>query len=141
VEQTDRSLPGNEADPSGSGKGPTASPAPDRVETDHELDTYTTTTTVKRQYVRFSRLNRTLHIVMIVSFLSLALTGMTLKFSYTDWSVLLSRLFGGFESAGYIHRLAASMMIGVFIIHLVDLVRRKNKEFGSWKSLLFGPTP
>jgi len=32
---------------------------------------------------RFTRLNRLLHIAMIVSFLSLALTGMTLKFSYT----------------------------------------------------------
>ena len=37
-------------------------------------------------FERFTRLNRVLHIVMIVSFLSLALTGMTLKFSYTGWA-------------------------------------------------------
>ena len=36
------------------------------------------------QFRRFTRLNRTLHILMIVSFISLALTGMTLKFSYTN---------------------------------------------------------
>ena len=33
------------------------------------------------QVVRFTRLNRTLHVFMIVSFISLALTGMSLKFS------------------------------------------------------------
>jgi len=105
---------------------------------EHE-DVYVTTTTVKQQYVRFSRLNRTLHIAMIVSFLSLALTGMTLKFSYTLWASSLSHLFGGFESAGYIHRLAATIMITTFIVHIVDLFRRKKTEFGSWKGLLFGP--
>jgi len=94
--------------------------------------------TEKKQFQRFSRLNRVLHITMIVSFISLALTGMTLKFSYTDWAAFLSRLFGGFETAGYIHRLAAVIMIGVFIVHIVDLVKMKRKEFFSWRALLFG---
>lgn len=85
---------------------------------------------------RFTRLNRILHILMIVSFLTLALTGMTLKFSYTEWAVLLSKFFGGFESAGYLHRFAATIMIGVFITHLIDLFKLKRKEFGSWKKLL-----
>jgi len=91
------------------------------------------------QFQRFTRLHRTLHIIMIVSFMSLALTGMTLKFSYTGWAQFLSHLFGGYESAGFIHRLAALFMVGIFIAHLVDLTRRKKREFGSWKALLFGP--
>jgi cytochrome b subunit of formate dehydrogenase len=91
------------------------------------------------QYQRFTRLNRLLHIVMILCFLSLASTGMTLKFSYTPWAGILSHLFGGFESAGYIHRFAAVIMIALFITHLVDLYRRKKREFGSWSALLFGP--
>jgi cytochrome b subunit of formate dehydrogenase len=91
------------------------------------------------QYQRFSRLNRVLHAVMIVSFISLALTGLTLKFSYTGWARILSHLFGGFESAGYIHRVGAVLMIGTFLTHLIDLARRKNREFGSWRTLLFGP--
>ena len=93
----------------------------------------------ERQYRRFTRLNRVLHIVMIVSFMSLALTGMTLKFSYTGWARFLAKLFGGFESAGYVHRVAAVLMIGLFLTHVGDLVRRKQKEYGSWKALLFGP--
>jgi cytochrome b subunit of formate dehydrogenase len=93
----------------------------------------------EKHYVRFSYLNRTLHIIMIFSFMSLALTGMTLKFSYTGWAAILSRLFGGFETAGYIHRMAAAIMVGLFITHIADLVRRKRKEFGSWKALILGP--
>jgi cytochrome b subunit of formate dehydrogenase len=93
----------------------------------------------EKQYVRFSRLHRTLHVLMIISFMSLALTGMTLKFSYTGWAVILSRLFGGFESAGFIHRAAAVLMLGLFFTHLYDLVRRRRTEFGSWRAMLFGP--
>jgi cytochrome b subunit of formate dehydrogenase len=91
------------------------------------------------EYQRFPRIHRVLHIIMIISFLSLATTGMTLKFAYTDWARLLSRLLGGFESAGYIHRIAAAALIGIFITHIIDLVRRKRREFKSWKSMLTGP--
>ena len=87
---------------------------------------------------RFTRLNRILHILMIISFLTLALTGMSLKFSYSGWAVILSKFFGGFESAGYLHRFAAVVMIGVFLTHLYDLVKMKRKEFGSWKKFLSG---
>ena len=90
------------------------------------------------QVERFSRLNRVLHISMIISFISLALTGMTLKFSYTGWAFFLSGLFGGFESAGYIHRFAAVIMFIVFITHIIDLVRIKRKEKKSFKEFIFG---
>ena len=40
----------------------------------------------EREFVRFTRLQRALHACMIVSFLSLATTGLTLKFSYTPWA-------------------------------------------------------
>jgi len=92
-----------------------------------------------RMYARFSRLNRGLHALMIVSFMSLALTGLTLKFSYTGWAVVLSHLLGGFETAGYIHRAAAVIMFGVFITHLTDLVRQKKRAQKSWRQMLTGP--
>jgi len=93
----------------------------------------------ERQFVRFTRLQRILHICMIVSFLSLATTGLTLKFSYTKWASVLSRLLGGFESAGNIHRSAAVVMFGVFIAHLVDLYKLKKREHTTWRSLVLGP--
>jgi len=94
---------------------------------------------VERQFVRFTRLQRTLHICMIVSFITLATTGLTLKFSYTKWAAILSHLLGGFESAGNIHRTAAIVMFGVFITHLVDLYKLKKREHTSWRSLILGP--
>ncbi len=93
----------------------------------------------ERQFVRFTRLQRILHICMIVSFLCLALTGLTLKFSYTKWAAVISHLLGGFESAGNIHRSAAVVMFSVFITHLVDLYRMKRKEYGTWRALILGP--
>ncbi len=91
------------------------------------------------QYQRFTRLERALHALMIVSFISLALTGMTLKFSYTSWAAFLSRRLGGFESAGFIHRSAATLMFGLFITHLIDLDRKRRKLYGgSMRRLLLG---
>lgn len=91
------------------------------------------------QYLRFTRLNRILHVVMIISFISLALTGMSLKFSNTAWAKFLSHLFGGFESAGYIHRVAGIAMFGIFFTHIYDLIRRKRRERIPLKRMLFGP--
>jgi cytochrome b subunit of formate dehydrogenase len=93
----------------------------------------------ERHFQRFSRLNRILHVLMILSFISLASTGMTLKFSYTSWAHGLSRAFGGFESAGNIHRFAATVMFGIFFAHLFDLAFHKRRELGGIKALLFGP--
>lgn len=93
----------------------------------------------EKQVLRFTRFNRLLHVIMIVSFISLALTGMTLKFSYTGWAVFLAMVFGGFEGAGLIHRIAAVFLFGIFTAHIIDLFRRKRKEYGSMKKLLFGP--
>jgi cytochrome b subunit of formate dehydrogenase/uncharacterized protein with PIN domain len=80
-----------------------------------------------------------LHVVVIVSFFALALTGMTLKFSYTGWARFLAHLFGGFEAAGVIHRIGAVITFGYFSAHLFDLVRRVRKEEGGLKGLLLGP--
>jgi cytochrome b subunit of formate dehydrogenase len=91
------------------------------------------------EFVRFSRLQRALHACMIVSFLSLATTGLTLKFSYTGWAATVSRLLGGFQTAGYIHRAAALLMFGVFTSHLYDLYQHKKRDGASWLALIFGP--
>ncbi|MGA7837838.1 MAG: cytochrome b/b6 domain-containing protein [Ignavibacteriaceae bacterium] len=92
----------------------------------------------KMEVQRFTRLQRILHILMIVSFLSLALTGMTLKFAYTKWAYILSHILGGFESTGFIHRFAAVIMLGVFVTHLINLYRSMKKENKSVLQLIFG---
>ncbi|HVP55442.1 MAG TPA: hypothetical protein VMU45_10640 [Candidatus Eisenbacteria bacterium] len=92
-----------------------------------------------REFVRFSRHYRALHACMVISFLTLAVTGLSLKFSYTAWAAKLSRLLGGFETAGYVHRFAALVMFGTMIAHIVGLVRQKRRNGTSWRATLFGP--
>src|ERR1035437_9597825 len=90
----------------------------------------------EKEFERFTLLNRVLHVVMIVTFIGCAATGMSLKFSNTRWASVLSHLLGGFQTAGYIHRVCAILMIGLFLTHLVDVVRRKKGT--TWMQYLLG---
>jgi len=89
-------------------------------------------------YRRFPKLYRNLHIMVIVSFIGLALTGMMLKFSYTGWAWTLSRLLGGFEAAGFIHRVCAILTFTYFGLHLRDMIRRKRESGLSWWRYISG---
>ncbi len=91
------------------------------------------------KYTRFSPLERALHFTMIISFLGLAITGLTIKFSYTPLAGTLVRIFGGTETTGIIHRFCATLLFGIFITHISDLIRKKRTEFKSWKAMLLGP--
>jgi len=91
----------------------------------------------KLEYLRFESLPRRLHILVIISFLGLAITGMTLKFSYLGWAQWLSETLGGFESAGYIHRICALITFFYFGAHIYDLVRKKKRSKLSWMKFLF----
>jgi len=88
--------------------------------------------------VRFTPLNRVLHIFMIISFLLLAITGMAVKFSYMGWANFVVKLMGGVETAGYLHRFGAVVLIAIFIIHVWDLIRMRKREYSSWKEMIFG---
>jgi cytochrome b subunit of formate dehydrogenase/uncharacterized protein with PIN domain len=87
---------------------------------------------------RFTKFESTLHVLMIISFLSLAITGLTIKFSYTSWAYFISKLLGGFDTTSVIHRISAILMFGIFFAHLLDLFLNKRKEYGSLKELIFG---
>lgn len=89
-----------------------------------------------KEYLRFDSLPRRLHILVIISFIGLALTGMTLKFSYLGWAQWLSRILGGFESAGYIHRICALITFFYFGTHVYSLIKKKRAEKKTWKQFL-----
>ena len=90
-----------------------------------------------RSYRRFTREQSILHVLMVVSFLGLAVTGMTLKFSYLGWAQFLSEVLGGFESAGFIHRVCAVITGIYFFSHVVSLVRTKREKKITWRQLIF----
>lgn len=86
---------------------------------------------------RFDAFDRTLHGLLMLSFLGLAATGLPLVFSDETWARTLVRLLGSFEVAGWLHRVCATLLIGVFLTHLGRLTRRLvvNREWG----ILWGP--
>ncbi|HEV2352198.1 MAG TPA: cytochrome c3 family protein [Terriglobia bacterium] len=88
---------------------------------------------------RFRPFDRNLHLMVITSFIGLALTGMMLKFSYTRWAQVLSHLLGGFEAAGLIHRFCAILTFTYFGLHLWDLGRKRRASGKTWRQYIFGP--
>ncbi len=91
----------------------------------------------EKLYRRFTTFQRSLHLVMMISFILLAGTGMALKFSYMLWAQLLSRLLGGFDSMGLIHRTAATTLITIMLIHLWDVRRQKREAGVTWMEYIF----
>jgi cytochrome b subunit of formate dehydrogenase len=85
-----------------------------------------------KMYRRFTTFERTLHGIMILSFFTLAITGMVLKFSYMGWAQLAASLFGGFAVSGTLHRMAAIVLITIWLIHVADVVQRKKASGISW---------
>ena len=78
----------------------------------------------QRYYRRFTRTERIMHSLLMISFVGLALTGLPLLFSDKPWAAVLARLFGGFQVAGAIHRTCAFVMLVLFACHIVIVVRR-----------------
>jgi len=93
-----------------------------------------------RRYVkRFGIFPRILHLMVIVSFFGLALTGMSLKFSQYNWALSISNFFGGVEAAGIIHRICAVITFLYFGLHFVYIYLGAKKENKSFFKFMFGP--
>jgi len=97
------------------------------------------------QYIRrFSKMNIRLHVIIVVTFLLLALTGLPLKFHDTGWAQTLMSLLGGVESSSAIHRAAALGTFGYALFHLGNLffrwlVRRERGLFWGPNSMVPQP--
>ena len=92
-----------------------------------------------KQIMRFTKRQRNMHLVMVISFFGLALTGMTLKFSYMLWARVVARIFGGAEITGFVHRVCAVAMFGVFAFHLWDAYQGYKQSGKKLKDFLLGP--
>ncbi|MBI5508561.1 MAG: cytochrome c3 family protein [Deltaproteobacteria bacterium] len=93
-----------------------------------------------KSYRRFTPFQSRLHLVMLVSFFTLSLTGMALKFSYMRWAQLLSGLLGGFAAMGVLHRLAAITLIADFAVHAWGLAKLRKEKGLSWFGLITHPS-
>ncbi len=95
-----------------------------------------------RRYRRFNWKHITLHLLVITSFLGLALTGLPLKFSTQRWATVLMEFYGGTANAGLIHRACA---VVTFIYFFSAIAMGLHFLFvckdipGNWLQRLLGP--
>jgi cytochrome b subunit of formate dehydrogenase len=93
---------------------------------------------------RFTPSQRWTHVVVIVTFLTLAATGLPLHFHYAGWAQVVADLFGGVAGARVLHRLAAIATFGYFAFHVGQLfvrgvLRREEGMLWGWSSLVPRP--
>lgn len=91
-----------------------------------------------KYFRRFQLRHRITHIFVIVSFMSLAITGMILKFPDVPLFEFLSRLLGGPQTMGIIHRTGAIITFGYFGTHLFFLFRMMKRKEMTMKDLFYG---
>jgi cytochrome b subunit of formate dehydrogenase len=92
---------------------------------------------VRHEYIRrFDAFDRVLHGLLMLSFLGLAATGLPLLFSDAVWAQRVARVLGNFQIAGWLHRVAATLLIGVFLTHLGRIGKRVARGDGG---VLWGP--
>jgi cytochrome b subunit of formate dehydrogenase len=92
----------------------------------------------QKYYMRFTAKQRAMHLVMLLSFFTLALTGMALKFSYMTWAHNLSTALGGSNAMGNVHRFGAVVLIGLFAFHIRDVFKAKGRSGTNWFRFIFG---
>jgi cytochrome b subunit of formate dehydrogenase len=104
------------------------------------------------QFVRFRPIERFLHLLVMSSFILLVVTGMPLKFYYTDWAKFILSLMQGQAVAAVLHRIGAIITVFYFITHILVVVyslwrrraRFRDPETGKYVlsrfgAALFGP--
>ena len=79
-------------------------------------------------YHRFNPLQRFEHILLLVSFTVLALTGLPQKFSAQPWADTMIAAMGGIETTRIIHRDAAFILLLVTIYHFIAVAYRVYVE-------------
>ena len=72
-------------------------------------------------YLRFSLAQRFSHVIMLLSFTTLAVTGLVQKYASSDISVSIIRLLGGIDNTRVIHHVAATLLMLVTIYHLLEM--------------------
>ncbi|MBF0280193.1 MAG: hypothetical protein HQM13_20505 [SAR324 cluster bacterium] len=90
----------------------------------------------EQYYRRFRPIHSILHLMVIVSFLGLALTGMTIKFPDMKFFSEVSHLLGGPQVTGVIHRICAVITFAYFAIHLFMLAKSFKQRQITLKGLL-----
>ncbi len=82
--------------------------------------------------IRFSVLHRFLHLVVMIGFTGLALTGFSLGFSATAPARVFMWLVGGSGHAAWLHRFCAIITYGCVVVHAFWFLYFKLSLDGRW---------
>ncbi|MDH5435704.1 MAG: hypothetical protein OEX83_02990 [Gammaproteobacteria bacterium] len=72
-----------------------------------------------RYFHRFSINQRIQHVVLFSSVIILSLTGFPLRHAEEAWARPLYDFFGGHEHAPMVHRIAGTVLLGLFVYHTI----------------------
>lgn len=78
----------------------------------------------KVEYIRFTPIDRLLHMLSILSFIGLFITGIPLKFYFADWAKSILSWLGGHDVAALLHRIGAALLLSIVALHLMTLLVR-----------------
>jgi hypothetical protein len=73
----------------------------------------------RKHFRRFHLGWRIAHLVFALVTMTLVLTGTSALFAGSSWAPVVSKALGGPKMLGLIHRVAAGLFIGIFVIHFV----------------------
>jgi len=76
----------------------------------------------KKYFYKFTPIQRIQHITIALSVIVLVLTGMPLKFYDAFWAPYLYSLFGGIKIAPVVHKIAGTVLMVLFLFHLIYVV-------------------
>ncbi|MCK9273561.1 MAG: cytochrome c3 family protein [Syntrophales bacterium] len=90
---------------------------------------------------RFSWRDRIMHILLVVSFFLLVMTGFPIKYAESAWAEVLINLMGGPQMTGLLHRISAIVLWALFLytcwLSLKFLFPKRQVR--GWTKRLFGP--
>ncbi|MBN2284040.1 MAG: cytochrome C [Deltaproteobacteria bacterium] len=89
---------------------------------------------------RFSRKDILIHILLVISFLTLVATGFPLKYHDAPWARIFIDIWGGVSLAGIFHRTAAVVLFVLFFYILARTLRYlfpKQERTRGWLTRLF----
>jgi len=81
-------------------------------------------TSETKTYTRFDALQRVQHIIFLVSFTLLGLTGLPQKYPLASFSIWFFNSIGGIEVSRWIHHTSAIVMMVISIVHVLDIAYR-----------------
>ena len=89
----------------------------------------------EKQYTRFYLSQRIEHIIFLVSFSLLGLTGLVQKYAEAPFSQFVMQALGGIENTRWVHHAAAFVLMAVSIYHIIIVLYRIYVLRVSWTML------